>query len=178
MRTLAYHEAIPGHHLQLAIAQERRDAHIVARFMGNSGFSEGWGLYAERLADEMGLFSSDMDRMGLLSNEALRAARMVVDPGIHVLGWTRQQAIDYMLAHTAENRQAVENEVDRYIGWPGQATAYMLGNLEIRRLREMAESQLGNRFDIRTFHDKVLEDGSVPLPFLRAKIERWIASAR
>ncbi|HEX2080449.1 MAG TPA: DUF885 domain-containing protein [Longimicrobium sp.] len=178
IESTAFHEAIPGHHLQLAIAQERRDAHIVARFMGNSGFSEGWGLYAERLADEMGLFSSDMDRMGLLSNEALRAARMVVDPGIHVLGWTRQQAIDYMLAHTAENRQAVENEVDRYIGWPGQATAYMLGNLEIRRLREMAERELGSRFDIRTFHDRVLEDGSVPLPFLRAKIERWIAAER
>ena len=178
IESTAFHEAIPGHHLQLAIAQERRDAHIVARFMGNSGFSEGWGLYSERLADEMGLFSSDMDRMGLLSNEALRAARMVVDPGIHVLGWTRDQAIEYMLSHTAENRQAVENEVDRYIGWPGQATAYMLGNLEIRRLREMAERELGSRFDIRTFHDKVLEDGSVPLPFLRAKIERWVAAER
>lgn len=178
IESTAFHEAIPGHHLQLAIAQERKDAHIVTRFMGNSGFSEGWGLYSERLADEMGLFSSDMDRMGLLNNEALRAARMVVDPGLHVLGWTREQAIDYMLRHTAENRQAVENEVDRYIGWPGQATAYMLGNLEIRRLREMAERELGNRFDIRTFHDKVLEDGSVPLPFLRAKIERWIAAER
>jgi uncharacterized protein (DUF885 family) len=178
IESTAFHESIPGHHLQLAIAQERQGAHIITRFMGNSGFSEGWGLYSERLADEMGLFSSDMDRMGLLSNEALRAARMVVDPGIHVLGWTREQAIDYMLAHTAENRQAVENEVDRYIGWPGQATAYMLGNLEIRRLREMAERELGSRFDIRTFHDKVLEDGSVPLPFLRAKIERWIAAER
>jgi uncharacterized protein (DUF885 family) len=178
IESTAFHESIPGHHLQLAIAQERTGAHIITRFMGNSGFSEGWGLYSERLADEMGLFSSDMDRMGLLSNEALRAARMVVDPGIHVLGWTRQQAIDYMLAHTAENRQAVENEVDRYIGWPGQATAYMLGNLEIRRLREMAEGALGSRFDIRVFHDKVLEDGSVPLPFLKEKIERWIAEAR
>ena len=178
IESTAFHEAIPGHHLQLAIAQERKDAHIITRFLGNSGYTEGWGLYAERLADEMGLFSSDLDRMGLLSNEALRAARMVVDPGLHVLGWTREQAIDYMLAHTAENRQAVENEVDRYIGWPGQATAYMLGNLEIRRLREVAERELGGRFDIRTFHDRVLEDGSVPLPFLREKIERWIASEK
>jgi uncharacterized protein (DUF885 family) len=174
VESTAFHESIPGHHLQLALAQERQGAHIITRFMGNSGYSEGWGLYSERLADEMGLFSSDLDRMGLLSNEALRAARMVVDPGLHVLGWTRDQAIEYMLAHTAENRQAVENEVDRYIGWPGQATAYMLGNLEIRALREMAERELGSRFDIRTFHDKVLEDGSVPLPFLRAKIERWV----
>ena len=178
IESTAFHEAIPGHHLQLAIAQERREAHPVTRFLGNSGFSEGWGLYAERLADEMGLFSSDLDRMGLLSNEALRAARMVVDPGLHVLGWTREQAIEYMLAHTAENRQAVENEVDRYIVWPGQATAYMLGNLEIRRLREQAERELGDRFDIREFHDQVLEDGTVTLPMLRAKIERWIAAEK
>ena len=178
IESTAFHEAIPGHHLQLAIAQEREGAHMITRFLGNSGFSEGWGLYAERLADEMGLFSSDLDRMGLLNNEALRAARMVVDPGIHVLGWTRDQAVDYMLRHTAENRQAVENEVDRYIGWPGQATAYMLGNLEIRALREMAERELGSRFDIRVFHDKVLEDGTVTLPMLRAKIERWVAAEK
>jgi uncharacterized protein (DUF885 family) len=171
----AFHEAIPGHHLQLAIAQERRDAHPITRFLGNSGFSEGWGLYAERLADEMGLFSSDLDRMGLLSNEALRAARMVVDPGMHVLGWTRQQAIDYMLAHTAETRGSVEDEVDRYIVWPGQATAYMTGSLEIMRLRQMAQRELGPRFDIRAFHDRVLEDGTVTLPMLREKIERWVA---
>jgi len=178
IESTAFHEAIPGHHLQLAIAQEREGAHTITRFLGNSGFSEGWGLYAERLADEMGLFSSDLDRMGLLNNEALRAARMVVDPGLHVMGWTREQAIDYMLTHTAESRQAVENEVDRYIGWPGQATAYMLGNLEIRRLREMAERELGDRFDIRVFHDRVLEDGTVTLPMLDAKIERWIAAEK
>ena len=174
----AFHESIPGHHLQLAIAQERQGAHPVTRWLGNSGFSEGWGLYSERLADEMGLFTSDLDRMGLLSNEALRAARMVVDPGLHVMGWTRQQAIDYMMQNTAESQISVENEVDRYIVWPGQATAYMTGNLEIRRLREMAERELGPRFDIRTFHDKVLEDGTVTLPMLRAKIERWVAETR
>ncbi|HWK90059.1 MAG TPA: DUF885 domain-containing protein, partial [Longimicrobium sp.] len=176
VESTAFHEAIPGHHLQIAIAQERKGAHMITRFLGNSGFSEGWGLYAERLADEMGLFSSDLDRMGLLSNEALRAARMVVDPGMHVLGWSRERAIDYMLANTAENRTMVENEVDRYIVWPGQATAYMLGNLEIRRLRALAEQRLGSRFDIRTFHDKVLEDGTVTLPMLKEKIERWIAA--
>jgi uncharacterized protein (DUF885 family) len=178
LESTAFHETIPGHHLQLALAQERGDVHPIARFLGNSGFSEGWGLYSERLADEMGLFSSDMDRMGLLSNEALRAARMVVDPGIHVLGWTRQQAIDYMLAHTAEAPDMVATEVDRYIVWPGQATAYMLGNLEIRRLRQFAERELGPKFDIREFHDRVLEDGTVPLGLLRAKIERWVATKK
>lgn len=174
----AFHESIPGHHLQLAIAQERQGTHPVTRWLGNSGFSEGWGLYSERLADEMGLFTSDLDRMGLLSNEALRAARMVVDPGLHVMGWTREQAIEYMMQHTAESRISVENEVDRYIVWPGQATAYMTGNLEIRRLREMAERELGPKFDIRTFHDKVLEDGTVTLPMLRGKIERWVAETK
>ncbi|MBB4637681.1 DUF885 domain-containing protein [Longimicrobium terrae] len=178
VESTAFHESIPGHHLQLAIAQERQNVHPLTRFMGNSGFAEGWGLYAERLADEMGLFSSDLDRLGLLSNEALRAARMVVDPGMHALGWSRQQAIDYMLRNTAENQGSVENEVDRYIGWPGQATAYMLGNLEIRRLREMAERELGPRFDIREFHDHVLQDGTVTLPMLRATIERWVAAKK
>jgi uncharacterized protein (DUF885 family) len=178
MESTAFHEAIPGHHLQLALAMERPRSHLITRMLGNSGFSEGWGLYAERLADEMGLFSGDVDRMGLLNNEALRAARMVVDPGMHVLGWTRQQAVDYMLRHTAEPRTQVENEVDRYIAWPGQATAYMTGMLEIRRLRETAERELGPRFDIRAFHDRVLEDGTVPLPLLREKIERWIAEEK
>ncbi len=175
MESTAFHEAIPGHHLQLAIAQERPDAHPITRYLGNSGFSEGWGLYAERLADEMGLFSSDLDRFGLLSNEAFRAARMVVDPGIHVLGWTRQRAIDYMLEHTAESDIEVATEVDRYIIMPGQATAYMIGNLEIRRLRAMAEQAFGDDFDIKAFHDRVLEDGGVTLPMLREKIERWIS---
>ncbi|HET7232789.1 MAG TPA: DUF885 domain-containing protein, partial [Longimicrobium sp.] len=174
IESTAFHESIPGHHLQLALAQERPQAHMITRLLGNSGFSEGWGLYSERLADEMGLFSGDMDRMGLLSNEALRAARMVVDPGMHVLGWSRQRAIDYMLAHTAESRTAVENEVDRYIVWPGQATAYMTGMLTIRQLRAEAERAMGPRFDIRAFHDRVLEDGTVTLPMLQDKIRRWI----
>jgi uncharacterized protein (DUF885 family) len=178
LESTAFHETVPGHHLQGSIAQERTGAHPVTRFLFNSGYVEGWGLYAERLADEMGLFSSDLDRMGLLSNEALRAARMVVDPGIHALGWTRQQAIDYMLAHTAESPDAAATEVDRYIITPAQATSYMLGNLEIRRLREQARQALGERFDIRAFHDQVLGDGSVTLPMLREKIERWIAESR
>jgi uncharacterized protein (DUF885 family) len=169
----AFHETIPGHHLQGAIALERKDIHPIGRYIFNSGYAEGWALYAERLADEMNLFSSDVDRMGLLSSQALRAARLVVDSGLHTLGWTRQQAIQYMLAHTAESEHDVTSEVDRYIIYPGQATSYMLGMLEIRAARDQAQQVMGSRFDIKAFHDRVLEDGGVPLTFLRAKIAAW-----
>lgn len=171
----AFHEAFPGHHLQIAIAQEREGLHPIQRYLYLSGFGEGWALYTERLSDEMGLYSADVDRFGLLSNEALRAARLVVDAGMHALGWTRAQAIEYMLANTAESRASVTAEVDRYIAVPGQATAYMLGSLEIARLRAEVQEALGERFDIREFHDRILEDGSVPLSMLREKIERWVA---
>jgi uncharacterized protein (DUF885 family) len=169
----AFHETIPGHHLQGAIALERTDIHPIGRYLGNSGYTEGWGLYAERLADEMKLFSSDLDRLGMLSSQALRAARLVVDSGIHTKGWTRQQAIDFMLAHTAEDPSDVTSEVDRYIIYPGQATAYMLGKLEISQARADAEKALGSRFDIKQFHDRVLEDGAIPVSFLHEKIRRW-----
>lgn len=172
----AFHEAFPGHHLQSALALERTTLHPISRYIFLSGFGEGWALYTERLAEEMGLYSGDVDRMGLLSNEALRAARLVVDAGMHGLGWSRDQAIQYMLDNTAESRESVTSEVDRYIAVPAQATSYMLGNLEIRRLRAQAEQAMGDRFDIKAFHDRVLEDGSVPLSMLRAKIERWIGN--
>jgi uncharacterized protein (DUF885 family) len=175
LESTAFHEAYPGHHLQIAIALERENLHPISRYFFLSGFGEGWGLYAERLADEMGLFTSDVDRLGLLSNEALRAARLVVDSGMHALGWTRQQAIDYVLANTTETAARAEAEIDRYIAVPGQATAYMIGNLEIRRAREDARQKLGDRFDIREFHDVVLEDGTMPLWVLREKVERWVA---
>lgn len=173
----AFHETIPGHHLQGAIAQERPDAHPLTRYLFFSGFGEGWALYAERLADTMGLYSSDLYRFGELDEQALRAARLVVDPGLAVLGWTRQQAIDYMLAHLMYDRQYIESEVDRYIANPGQATSYMVGRLEIERLRQEAEQRLGRRFDIKEFHDRVLENGNIPLPVLRAHIEGWLAQA-
>jgi uncharacterized protein (DUF885 family) len=169
----AFHETIPGHHLQGAIALERKDIHPIGRYLGNSGYTEGWGLYAERLADEMKLFSSDLDRLGMLSSQALRAARLVVDSGIHTKAWTRQQAIDFMLAHTAEDPADVTSEVDRYIIYPGQATAYMLGKLEISQARAEAQRALGTRFNIKQFHDRVLEDGAVPVSFLHEKIRRW-----
>jgi uncharacterized protein (DUF885 family) len=175
LESTAFHEAYPGHHMQAAIALERENLHPISRYFFLSGFGEGWGLYAERLSDEMGLFSSDVDRLGLLSNEALRAARLVVDSGMHALGWTRQQAIDYVLAHTTETTSRAEAEIDRYIAVPGQATAYMIGNLEIRRLREDAKQKLGARFDIREFHDVILEDGTMPLWVLREKVAGWVA---
>ena len=169
----AFHETIPGHHLQGAIALERTEIHPIGRYLFNSGYVEGWALYAERLADELKLFTGDVDRMGLLSSQALRASRLVVDSGLHTLEWTRQQAIDYMLAHTAESEHAVASEVDRYIIYPGQATSYMLGMLEIRAARDEAQTAMGARFDIKAIHDRVLEDGGVPLTYLREKIRAW-----
>jgi uncharacterized protein (DUF885 family) len=174
----AFHETIPGHHMQMSIALERKDGHPIGRYIYNSGYVEGWALYAERLADEMKLYSSDLDRMGMLSGQAFRASRLVVDSGIHTMGWTRQQAIDYMLAHTAEAKGDIASEVDRYIIYPGQATAYMLGMLEIRKSREAAQQAMGPKFDIKAFHDRVLEDGGVPLTFLSAKIKAWAAQGK
>jgi uncharacterized protein (DUF885 family) len=174
LESTAFHEAYPGHHLQVALALEKPGLHAVSRYFFLSGFGEGWALYTERLADEMGLFSSDLDRLGLLANEALRAARLVVDSGMHALGWTRQRALDYLTAHTTETPSHAAAEIDRYIAVPAQATAYMIGNLEIRKLRGEAEQALGSRFDIRAFHDTVLEDGALPLWVLREKISRWI----
>ncbi len=174
----AFHETIPGHHLQGAIALERKEIHPIGRYIFNSGYVEGWALYAERLADELKLFSSDVDRLGLLSSQALRASRLVVDSGLHTLGWSRQQAIDYMLQHTAEGEHEVTSEVDRYIIWPGQATAYMIGMLEIRAARDEAERAQGSKFDLKAFHDRVLEDGGVPLTFLRTKIRAWSGGVR
>jgi uncharacterized protein (DUF885 family) len=176
VEAITFHETYPGHHLQISIAAEREAAHPLRRFSYNSGFGEGWGLYAERLADEMGVYGSDLDRLGLLSSEAWRAARLVIDAGIHTRGWTREQAVDYLRSHTTVAPREIEGEVDRYISWPGQGGSYMLGRLEILRLRARAREALGDRFDVRVFHDRVLEDGSVTLPMLGDKIERWIAS--
>ena len=176
--SVAFHESWPGHHLQVTIALLNEDLHPVQRYMFVSGMAEGWGLYSERLADEAGLYSSELSRLGMLSNEAFRAARLVVDPGIHVMGWTRDDAIDYMLENTAEGFDAVSSEVDRYAAAPGQATSYLMGSLEIFRLRAYAQEQLGDDFDIREFHDRVLADGGVTLPMLATSIEAWIEEVR
>jgi len=140
-----------------------------------TAFVEGWALYTERLADEMGLYSSDLDRFGMLSYDAWRACRLVVDTGLHAMGWTRQQAIDYMMQNTVLAENNVVNEVDRYITWPGQALAYKCGQIEILKLREEGRLRLGARFDIKEFHDVVLRNGALPLPILRQEVETYYA---
>jgi uncharacterized protein (DUF885 family) len=174
----AFHEGIPGHHLQLAIAQElgdsvpafRRHGHIVA-------YGEGWALYTERLVDEMGLYGSQLDRMGMLSGDSMRAGRLVVDTGIHGLGWSRQRAVDYLAENSPMTLHTITEEVDRYIAsMPGQALSYMIGRLEIQRMRAAAEEQLGDRFDIKGFHDAVLTSGGVPLDTLDRLVSEWAAS--
>ncbi len=175
--SVLYHETYPGHHLQGAIALELGDrVHPLARYLYNDGYGEGWGLYSERLADELGLYPGPLDKIGMLSDQAARAVRLIIDSGMHTMRWTRKRAVDYMLANTAWTPGDIEAEIDRYIAWPGQANAYMLGMLEIRRLRDLAEAKLGERFDLRAFHDRVLENGSVTLPMLEDSIEAWIAA--
>jgi uncharacterized protein (DUF885 family) len=164
---LAFHEAIPGHHLQIAIAQELSGIPEFRKHVGCTAFVEGWALYTERLADEMGLYSSDLDRIGMLSYDAWRACRLVVDTGMHSMGWSRQQAIDYMLAHSALAENNIVNEVDRYIGWPGQALAYKVGQMEFLHLRDRYKSAQGENYDIRAYHDLVLRNGAVTLPALQ-----------
>jgi len=175
LEVTTFHEAVPGHHLQLALAQEY-DLHPVVGELEVTSYGEGWGLYAERLADEMGLYSSPLQRIGMVTLDSLRAARLVVDTGIHAMGWTREQAIDFMLAHTASARENAETEVDRYIAQPGQATSYMIGRLEIQRLRLNAEAILGHRFSIKAFHDVVLANGMTPLPQLARNVDTWLES--
>jgi uncharacterized protein (DUF885 family) len=175
---VTFHETLPGHHLQIGLTKERPGVHALLRYAYNSGFGEGWALYAEQLADEMGLYSSPVARMGMLQSDAFRAARLVIDAGIHTKGWTREQAVDYLRSHTTKSSNVVEGEVDRYISWPGQASSYMIGKLEILRLREVAKKALGSRFDLKAFHERVLENGAVTLPMLAESIQRWIDSAR
>ncbi len=175
---LAFHESVPGHHLQIGTAQTLKELPAFRRYLDAevSAFVEGWGLYAERLADEMGLYSDDLARLGMLSFDALRASRCVVDTGMHYYGWSRQRAIEFMFENSATNMANVCNEIDRYIGWPAQATAYLVGRRELRRLRHEAERKLGSAFDIRQFHGVLLGQGAVPLGVLASVVESWIAS--
>src|SRR2546425_9182039 len=179
LEALTFHETIPGHHLQGSIALERgRAIPAIARYVWSPGFGEGWAEYAEQLADEMGLYSSDTTRLGELADLTLSATLLVTDTGVNAFNWTRDDGIDYIEAHTRVPRVRAEVAVDRCPVWPAQGLSYALGRLEIRRLRAFAEQAFGPRFDIKTFHDHVLEDGALPLPMLREKIERWIAGAR
>ena len=172
----AFHEGVPGHHFQLALAQQVPDLPLLRRFASVEAYLEGWALYAERLADEMGLYSDDVARLGMLSADSLRAARLVVDTGLHALRWTRQQAVDYLRANAVMPDVDIFSEVDRYIENPAQALAYMVGRLEIQRLRGEAERRLGDRFDIRAFHDLVLGGGPLPMAVLADVVDRWCDS--
>jgi len=172
---LAYHESIPGHHLQIAIAQELEGIPGFRKNSGVTAFVEGWGLYSERMSDEMGLYSTDLDRIGVLSYDSWRACRLVVDTGMHAMGWTRAQAIDFMLQNSALAKNNIVNEVDRYLTWPGQAVAYKTGQLEMMRLRQEARRKLGGKFDIKEFHDVLLGSGAVPLEALRQLVEAYSA---
>jgi len=172
---LTFHETFPGHHLQTSIAQELEGIPEFRKHLGATAFVEGWALYAERLADEMGAYSGDLDRLGMLSYDAWRASRLVVDTGIHAFGWTREEAVQFLRDNTLLAEANIENEVDRYITSPGQALAYKLGQLEILRLRSEAESGLGKDFRIADFHDRVLENGALSLPALREAVESWLS---
>jgi uncharacterized protein (DUF885 family) len=174
---LAFHEAVPGHHLQVAIAQELSGLPSFRRHAGTTAYVEGWGLYSERLANEMGLYSGDLDRLGMLSFDSWRACRLVVDTGLHAMGWSIQQAVDFMVAHSALARNNIVNEVDRYLGRPGQALAYKIGQLEIVRLRSEAQARLGAAFDIRAFHDAVLGHGPLPLETLAGSVRAELRGA-
>jgi uncharacterized protein (DUF885 family) len=176
--SLTAHEAAPGHHTQIALARELTDLPRFRQSFYPHAFGEGWGLYSERLAGEMGIYHTPYQRFGRLTYEMWRACRLVVDTGMHSKGWSRQRALDYLSANTALSTHEIRTEVDRYIAWPGQALAYKMGELKIVELREHAQRELGARFDVRAFHDAVLENGGVTLPVLEHRIEAYIAAAR
>ena len=174
MEVLSVHEAVPGHHLQIAISQELEGIPEFRRYGGYTAFIEGWGLYSERLGYELGLYKDPYSRFGQLTYDMWRAIRLVVDTGIHHKGWTRDEATRFFAINAAKSMHDIENEVDRYIAWPGQALAYKIGQLKILELRERAEKELGARFDLSDFHDTVLGQGAVTLSVLERIIDEWI----
>jgi uncharacterized protein (DUF885 family) len=177
LEALTLHEAVPGHHLQVALSQELTGLPQFRRFSDVGAFGEGWALYSEWLGREAGFYRDPYSEFGRLTYEMWRACRLVVDTGLHAMGWTRQQAIDYLVANTALSIHECTTETDRYISWPGQALCYKMGELKIRELRKRAETALGERFDVRGFHDAVLANGMVPLPVLEAQVDAWIAAS-
>lgn len=174
VEAIAYHEGIPGHHLQLSLAQEMEDLPAFRRHAGYTAFVEGWALYAERLGKEVGLYQDPYNDYGRLENEMWRAIRLVIDTGVHEKHWSRDQMVSYFHRYTAMDEPNIQSEVDRYIAWPGQALAYKLGQLEILKLREEARDKLGSKFDLRAFHDEVLANGALPLDILDSEVKEWI----
>lgn len=178
MEVLSVHEAVPGHHLQIAVAQELEGIPEFRRYGGYTAFIEGWGLYSEKLGYELGLYKDPYSRFGQLTYDMWRAVRLVVDTGIHDQGWSRQKAIDFFAANAAKSMHDIENEIDRYIAWPGQALAYKIGQLRILELRKKAETELGDKFDLRAFHDTILGQGAVTLNVLDGIVNDWIAERK
>ena len=176
LESVAFHEAVPGHHFQICISQETEGLPLLRRLSMFTAYVEGWGLYSERLADEMGLYSSDLQRIGMLSADAWRATRLVVDTGMHAFGWTREQALQFMVANAPIALIDAEAEIDRYIAYPGQALSYMTGRLEIERVRRECADKLGERFDLRAFHDQVLANGALPLNVFADAMRIWAAA--
>ncbi|MEM9208610.1 MAG: DUF885 domain-containing protein, partial [Pseudomonadota bacterium] len=176
MEVLSVHEAVPGHHLQIALQMELPDMPPFRRYSGFTAFTEGWGLYSESLGYDLGLYTDPYSRFGALTYEMWRAVRLVVDTGMHYKGWSRQQAIDFFKANAAKTELDIVNEIDRYISWPGQALAYKVGQLKILELRARATQALGARFDIRRFHDALLGGGALPLEVLETRMNRWLTA--
>jgi uncharacterized protein (DUF885 family) len=178
VEAIAYHEGIPGHHLQISIAQELPDLPTFRKFEGYTAFVEGWALYAERLGKEVGFYQDPMSDYGRLQADMWRAIRLVVDTGVHTQHWTRDQTVQYFHDHSNIDETTIQSETDRYIGWPAQALAYKIGQLKILELRDRAKKALGDKFDLRAFHDQVLDAGALPLDVLSDRIDAWIATQK
>ena len=178
VEAIAYHEGLPGHHLQISIAQELTGVPIFRKYEDFTAYTEGWGLYAERLGKDVGFYQDPYSDYGRLEGDIWRAIRLVVDTGVHSEHWSRQQMVDYFHEHSAIDETDVQSEVDRYIAWPSQALAYKIGQLKILELRDRAKTELGRKFDIRAFHDQVVDAGAMPLDMLDARVTAWIASQK